>query len=287
MPGENPILRHWQKERAALHDNIARLREEMDVDAIHDLRVAIKKIRSFRKLHAAVFNKAEPGRSETFRELFSVLGRHRNMDIAKKLLISLSGKKKPPPNALLVYLQLLQDQITPFCQKTVQAFSEESIEKWTLQLAVDLDALGASELVTQVRKTMSSSVKVVKHNLKHFKKKSHLVRKLLKDIFYWSNIFEEVIVFTKPQIRSLDKILDHLGNVQDHEVLITNLKNFRKTILASSLDDYDHVKKLEETAAKKKHALLEKANNMTPKLLSDVKLSRVVPQENSHAVLAS
>jgi CHAD domain-containing protein len=271
MPGANPILRHWQKECAVLHNNLVRLRAEMNVEAIHDLRVAIKKIRSYRKLHAALFDKKEPGKAQVIRELFSILGRHRNIDIAKTLLISFSDKKKPPLNSMLVYLQLLQDQIAPFCKKTIEEFSEEPIEKWTDELHKDIESFTSDQVTIRARKVMAASVKTVKHDLKHFKKNSHLVRKSLKDIFYWSNIFEEDIFFTKQQVKSLDKILDHLGSVQDHEVLITNLKNFRKTILTDSLQEYDRVKKMELNAEKKKNGLLEKANNMTEKLLSEPK----------------
>jgi CHAD domain-containing protein len=271
MPGENPILRHWQAQCAVLHDNVLRLRDQMNVDAIHDLRVAIKKIRSYRKLNAALFNRKGPRKAQIIRELFSVLGRHRNMDIAKKLLISFSDKKKPPLNPMLVYLQLLQDQIAPFCKKSIEEYSEEPIQKLTSELNQDLESLSVLELTIRGKKIMAASVKSVKHDLKHFKKKSHLVRKRLKDIFYWSNIFEQDVFFTKQEVKSLDKVLDHLGNVQDHEVLITNLKNFRKLILASSLQEYGQVKRMEQTAEKKKHALLEKAKNMTEKLLSEAK----------------
>ena len=273
MPGENPILRHWQKEHAVLHENVMRLRAEMNVEAIHDLRVAIKKIRSYRKLHAALFDKREPGKAQTTRELFSVLGRHRNIDIAKTLLISLSDKKKPPLTSMLVYLQLLQDQIAPFCKKTIEEFSEEPIEKWTNELNEDTKSFSLDELTIRAKRVVAVSVKTVRHDLKHFKKKSHLVRKRLKDIFYWSNIFEEDVFFTKHQVKSLDKILDHLGSVQDHEVLMTNLKNFRKTILTSSLQEYDRVKKMELSAEKKKNALLEKAHGMTESLFSEAKVS--------------
>lgn len=281
MPGANPILRHWQKECAVLHHNIAHLRAEMNVEAIHDLRVAIKKIRSYRKLHAELFDKKEPDKSQVIRELFSILGRHRNIDIAKTLLISFSDKKKPPLDAMLVYLQLLQDQIAPFCKKTIEDFSEEPIEKWTHELNEDVESLTSDQVSIRAKRIIAASVKTVKHDLKHFKKNSHLVRKRLKDIFYWSNIFEEDVFFTKQQVKSLDKILDHLGSVQDHEVLITNLKNFRKTILTGSLQEYDRVKKMELTAQKKKTGLLEKANDMTEKLLSEAKTSQTstaVPQ---------
>jgi len=271
MAGENPILKHWQKERAVLHENTVLLRSEMNVEAIHDLRVAIKKIRSYRKLHAALLDKKEPRKAQTIRELFSVLGRHRNIDIAKTLLMSFSDKKKAPLNSMLVYLQLLQDQIVPFCRKTVEEFSEEPIEKWTLEVKSDLESFGLDALTIRAKRVIAASVKTVKHNLKHFKKNSHLVRKHLKDIFYWSNIFEQDVFFTKQQVKSLDKILDHLGSVQDHEVLITNLKNFRKTILTGSLQEYDRVKKMELSAERKKNALLSKANDMAEKLLFDAK----------------
>jgi CHAD domain-containing protein len=273
MPGENPIMRHWQKECAVLHNNFLRLQAGMNVEAIHDLRVAIKKIRSYRKLHAALFNKKEPGKAQTIRELFSIMGRHRNIDIAKTLLVSLSDKKKPPLKSMLVYLQLLQDQIEPFCKKTIEEFSEEPIEKWSRELSEDLESLSLDELTIRVKRIIADSAKIVKHNVKHFKKQSHLVRKRLKDIFYWSNIFEQDLLFSKRQVKSLDKILDHLGTVQDHEVLMTNLKNFRKTILASSLQDYDRVKKMEQDAQKKKNAILEKANSTTEELLAEVKAS--------------
>jgi Uncharacterized conserved protein len=268
MAGDNPILLHWQKEHKILHDNVSVLRDKMNVDAIHDLRVAIKKIRSYRKLHAALLKKQEPSKAETIRELFSVFGRHRNMDIAKTLLISFFDKKKPPLNGVLVYFQLLQDQIAPFCQKVIQDFSEEPIEKWTIELNQDLGNLDPGELMAGVKRVMASSVKTVNHDLRHFKKNSHRIRKGLKDIFYWSNIFEEKIFFTKPHVKSLHNILDHLGNIQDYEVLLTNLKNFRKTILASSLDEYEQVKKVEINIEKKKDALMRRANEMTDKLFA-------------------
>jgi len=279
MPGENPILRHWQKECAVLHDNLARLHNEMNVEAIHDLRVAIKKIRSYRKLHAALFSKKEPRKVETTRELFSVLGRHRNMNVAKQLLIAFSDKKKPPLNAVLIYLQLLQDQITPFCKKTIEDFSEEPLEKWTGEVREDLESLGLDELGIRARKAIAGSIKTVKHDLKHFKKKSHLIRKRLKDIFYWSNIFEQDVFFTRQQVKSLDKILDYLGSVQDHEVLTTNLANFRKTILTGSLQEYDLVKRIELTTEKKKNVLLEKASDMTEKLLSEAETRTTVADQ--------
>jgi hypothetical protein len=58
-----------------------------------------------------------------------------------------------------------------------------------------------------------------------------------------------------------------LGNIQDHEVLSTNLKYFRKNILSSGLTEYDLIKKIETRVEKKKERLLERANKMTGELM--------------------
>jgi len=107
----------------------------------------------------------------------------------------------------------------------------------------------------------------VKHDLKHFNERSHLVRKELKNIFYWAKIFEDDGLLTKAQMRSIDKILEHLGNIQDHEVMIANLKNFRKTILSKGVEEYEFIKKIELRAQRKKNVLLEKAQHATEQLV--------------------
>lgn len=268
MPDDNPILRHWHSQRKVLHDNCSVLRDGISVDAVHDFRVAIKKLRSYLKLQASLCNKKQPEDVTSIRNLFSVLGKHRNMDIAKNLLVSLSEKDNPYPHSIWVYLQLLQDQITPYCEQVIQQFSEEDLDKLTNDLKEDFENVNTADLSARVGEVIADSTKTVRHDLAHFRKQSHLIRKHLKDILYWSHIFEEEIFFTKPELKSLDKILDHLGSVQDHEVLGRNLKSFRKTILSNSLEEYEIVKKIETKVESKKDALLEKAHTMTEELIS-------------------
>lgn len=273
MPGDNPILRHWQVQRKVLHDNLSRLREKMDEDAIHDLRVAIKKLRSYVKLYGHLCHKKDADELTSIRKLFSVFGKHRNMSITRKLLTSFSETKAVNPNSLLIYLQLLQDQITPFCQQTLHDFNEVQLDDFTKRLNEHFQNTDQSELCVAVKGLIGSATKTVSRDLDHFKKKSHLIRKHLKDIFYWSHLFDEEIYFPKPELKRLDKILDHLGSVQDHEVLKENLKNFRKAILANSLTEYELVKKMEFKVKKKKDALLDKANTMAEELMANVQKS--------------
>jgi CHAD domain-containing protein len=272
MPGENPILWHWQTELQIFHQNLLLLQNEMNTEAIHDLRVAIKKLRSYLKLYVVLHKKkdAEKLFAKT-RELFSVLGKHRNIEMSKELLLSFVGKNKTLLNSLLLYLQLLQEQTAPYCRQALQQYDKGHLDELTGQLQQDLEKTGTEDVIAIVKSLIASSIENIKHNLKHFKDKSHLIRKHLKDIFYWSKIFDHDVFFTKSQLKTVDKILDHLGDLQDHQVLITNLKSFRKTILSDGAVEYDSIKKTETKAKKKKDTILEKANKMTEELILLVK----------------
>jgi CHAD domain-containing protein len=85
--------------------------------------------------------------------------------------------------------------------------------------------------------------------------------------------------FSKSQLKVLDTILDHLGNVHDHEVLVSNLKTFRKTILADKMKEYAMIKRIEARVKKKKDDLLEKAYASTEKLIDDHK--KADPKEST------
>ena len=269
MPDDNPILRHWQTELEVFGNNFSLLQHEMNVEAIHDLRVAIKKLRSYVKLYSSLCKKNQPEPLlAMLKTVFLVFGKHRNIDIVKELLPSLSQKNKPVPKPFLVYLQLLQDQVSPYCVKVVEEFKKDQFDKLTGEVKQELEGLNTAELQNSVKELVADMIKALKKDLKHFRKRYHLVRKQLKDIFYWSNIFEDHLVFTKPQLKELDKGLDHLGNIQDLQMAITNLKNFRKTIVANSSAEYDLIKKMEMKAQKKQDVLLEKANKITEELLS-------------------
>lgn len=125
MPGDNSILRHWQTQITVFQKNFSLLNEQMNTEAIHDLRVAMKKLRSYFKLYVALFKEKDAKRLfSTTKELFSVLGRHRNIEMSKQLVFSFAGKDKPVLNPLFVYLQLLQDQVSDYSRKVLQEYEK-------------------------------------------------------------------------------------------------------------------------------------------------------------------
>ena len=263
---------YWRSELDVFNKNLLSLREQMNEEAVHDLRVAIKKLRScFRIYSELVKKKLKNGLPANIDSLFSILGKQRDIEMSKKLLLSMAGKNTTLLNPILVYLELLQDQAGEYSRPCIQQLEPEKFAALTNQIQTGLAKLDSKELLSKSNDVVNSSVEKIEDDLKHFKERSHLVRKKLKDIFYQSKMFHGDGTFSKPELKTLDTILDHLGNVHDHEVLISNLKNFRKTILVNKMREYAMIKRIEERAKKKKDDLLDEAQAATEKLISDHK----------------
>jgi CHAD domain-containing protein len=272
MPDENPILKYWRSELEVFNKNLLSLQQQINEEATHDLRVAIKKLRSCFKIYSTLIEKKHKKELPAgFDSLFSILGKQRDIEMNKKLLLSLGGKNTALLNPILVYLQLLQDQAVEYGRPSIQQFESGKLETLTNQMGAGLENLTNEELLSRANEIVNSSVEKVEDDLKHFKERSHLIRKQLKDVFYQSKMFHGKGLFTKSQLKTLDTILDHLGNVHDHEVLISNLKNFRKTILPNTMKEYAMIKRIEERVEKKKDNLLERAYQSTEKLIARYK----------------
>ena len=271
MPGSNPILRHWQIELKIFNKNLFILQQTLDSTAVHDLRVAIKKLRSYFRLYQSLFEKKDVEKffSGTSR-LFSVLGKYRNIQMSRQLLLSSAKKNNQLLDFLFAHLQTLQNQTGKYGKQELAKYDMSDLNELTKQINVDLENFTVEETLKMLRETIFSLLEKIKHDLRHFKEKSHLIRKALKDIFYRLKIFENNPPLSNAQMKSIDKILNHLGNIQDLEVLITNLKNFRKMVLPKDTEEYNAVKKIEAGAKNKKTTLLNKAEKMTENLLRDL-----------------
>jgi len=267
MGGDNPILRHWQTELQIFSKNFSLLQQQISEDAVHDLRVAIKKLRSYFKLYVTLSEKEfDKTLFASTAELFSLLGKQRNIEITRKSLLSLAHVKRESLSPVLIYLQLIQDQVGEYCRRSIRHYKKEELVELTTRLENGLESFSPEEILDGTRKLIASSMVNVKDHLNHFEEESHLVRKDLKDIFYRAKIFGNENLFPKEKLKTIDKILDHLGNIQDHEMMVKNLKAFRKTILSKRVDEYGFIKEIEDKAKKRKKDLLRKANEMTAKL---------------------
>lgn len=270
MAQDNPILRHWHLELQIFLKKFSLLQQQISADAVHDFRVAVKKLRSYFSLSLALSGQRRDKASfAQTRELFSVFGRHRNIEISRKLLLSFAGKNKEPVSPVLKYLQSIQDQVSQYCRRSIRQYEKQELDTLTSRVEKAFENFTTDDLINKTVNLVASSMSNIKENLKHFDERSHLIRKGLKDIYYRAKIFEDDRALSKSKLKSIDKILDHLGNVQDHDVMIKNLKGFRQTILSKGSGEYEFIKRIEARAKKKKKSLLEKAHEITHNLMAE------------------
>jgi CHAD domain-containing protein len=286
MPDENPIMLYWRSEVQVFTKNLLSLKEQMNEEAIHDLRVAVKKLRSCFKMYSGLIKKRHKKELLAGIDgLFSILGKHRNIEMSKKLLTSLGGKNTALLNPILVYLQLLQDQAGEYGRSSIQKFEAKELEAMTTGMETGFEGLSNEEILPKATEMVDASLKKVENDLKHFKERSHQVRKQLKDTFYQSKMLHDKSLLTKPQLKILDTILDHLGSVQDYEVLISNLKTFRKTILTSKMKEFVMIKRIEARAKKKKEGLLDQAYDSTEELITQYKENNLEPEASEKQIV--
>ena len=150
MPDENPILIYWRSELEVFNKNLLSLQEQINEEATHDLRVAIKKLRSCFKLYSDLIKKKHKKELPAgIDSLFSILGKHRNIEMNKKLLLSMGGKNTAFLNPILVYLQLLQDQAGEYSRPSIQQFESKKLEVLTNQMETGFENLNNEELLSK------------------------------------------------------------------------------------------------------------------------------------------
>ena len=150
MPDENPILKYWRSELEVFNKNLLLLHQQINEEAIHDLRVAIKKLRSCFKIYSDLIEKKQKKELPAgFDSLFSILGKQRDIEMNKKLLLSIGGKNTALLSPILVYLQLLQDQAVEYGRPSIQQFESKKLETLTNQMEAGLENLNNEELLSK------------------------------------------------------------------------------------------------------------------------------------------
>src|SRR5215217_5409636 len=79
------LLGEWKANKKEFTNNLSVLRSELTTDAIHDIRVAIKKLRAYCTLLNELDKSSEHNLPLT-KALFEILGKHREWDTVLKRL---------------------------------------------------------------------------------------------------------------------------------------------------------------------------------------------------------
>jgi len=260
MPAAIFILLHWKKQQKVFSQNLATLRRLPDDKAIHDLRVAVKKLRSYLELLTMLFKKIqeEPGFEKTG-QLFKVLGKHRDIEIGLLLLEGFEKEHKLTYTAFRFHLKVALQRTQRWVQHALIKYDESELTQLTRQLGLHLKETNRQELLKEINIIVDKENKKLARLVKHLAVQPHDIRKMLKNVFYWINICPKDFLFNSTQVNKLKKSLDQLGDWQDHEMLHSKIKHFRKDFVPTSREEYQQLKDLEKDIERKMELMLAKA----------------------------
>lgn len=232
-------------------ENLLALRQTLNEQAIHDLRVAIKKIKAYTKLYTLL----QPGNGPDFGyftrtgQLFDITGRQRDVEICLALLASLQQETGCRYLHLHFYLLSVLKTTKAWCNQDIHQYKIKELAAMTRFLKEDDSLQDTASTGKRIQWAIDEQLVSLTH---HFKQ-PHTLRKQLKTIYYWLLLLDEKEKYS-PAL--LHIILDDLGCWQDHTIALLRIKHFRKDYLPKPFDEYDKLKKLESFIENKKELLL-------------------------------
>jgi CHAD domain-containing protein len=270
MPVSNLILRHWKKQQQIFLHNHAILKKQIDPEAIHDLRVAIKKLRSYLKLYVIICEQADwkTDFSET-EKLFSILGKYRDVEMNYNLVAAYADENLAAYPSLLSHFSANLRIAADWVRRIVDEYESDELKAFSDKLNSGLSKFTNNQIQDEIQKIIREDLKKAIPHFKKLRENTHEVRKHLKDIFYWLELCPPEVIYSTLQRKKLHKILDGLGDWQDNEVLLIKVKHFRKDYMAKEADEYNDLKQLEKFIKNKKGDLLNNIENKMKTFLKD------------------
>ena len=263
MDSQHLILNHWEEEQKTFDTHLVALQKHIDAEGIHQLRVAIKKLRAYLKL--LILLKNEPGWNYLLnrtKDLFDALGKERDVEICLALLPLYEKEKGCRYRELKQYLEFLQNKMHGWSNQSIHRYQDKELTRVALLLKED-NCPGSDELVRQIQQIIHTHLE----EIKEFLKKPHKLRRKLKQLYCWISILPGDMPVELYDANALHHILDELGNWQDHETLLRRAKHFRKDYLPKQFEETSVLLSLEDNLQAKKELLRKSAIDKTKRWL--------------------
>jgi CHAD domain-containing protein len=263
------IVAHWQEQHKVFLKNLEILKDHPDKDAVHDIRVAIKKLKAILELY--IFLTAEKLWENPLNEtetLFKVLGRQRDIDICLENLKKSVTESGFSFHELSSFFELVLKKARQWSSVAVRQYDENEIGRIKVLLKSEETQL-TNEVTLQKAMTITTSQLLEARQLL---KLPHQLRQHLKKIFYWVRMLPGKLPVAIHE-KELHEITDDLGLWQDNEIFLARLRHFRKDYLPKTYDEYGQLGILALEIRNANKLLLGKALRKTRKLLKTVALN--------------
>jgi CHAD domain-containing protein len=238
------LLSYFQAQQATVLNNWQSAKSEHDVDALHDLRVGIKRLKAlYQVLDPLSGGKFEyKTHFEDIRQLFKAVGKLRDIQVQNRLF-TYFAKETPLEDYKDFYRELQKSAEDESVQlkSALQSFKPQVMEDSINDTAVFLEGYTDKKAIKQTLKYLNKRLKQVK-DLLPFKKDEllmHEMRSRVKQAYY----IIELLKLMQPDLEAVEDAKciklagELLGQWHDHAVLSDQIRNFLNE--ACEDDDFD------------------------------------------------
>lgn len=267
------LLAYYNDQMDAFRENFIKVREDFGFNAIHDMRVAIKRLRAViilaKKLDPNLKGKRAEG---DLRHLFRLSGRMRDAQVQQALLKEYETVLNVGFGEYAAYLLKLE-------QKSIQKFKAylqpHSATDFTADLELTLPALILKSDKELIKSATSSLIEQLFQRVDDLKadqesdESLHEIRRQLKQISYLLSVFDKEdpdFSELKKKLKMLEKANQLLGRWHDHAVAEEYLCRFLKNKDTGDSGIYNLYPPLMEEILTQKHFLYLKITKMMKKL---------------------
>ena len=204
MASNNLILKNWLLQEKIVNENLILSRKRPTKISVHDLRVAVKKMRSYLRLKKELTKDEWKESFSKISALFKSFGRLRDYDMSLTLIRKLERKESLSFIFFKEYLSVNRSLTRKWAKQDALKFNEQEPDGFNKQF----NSLQGSneEVCEKIIQLSALKIKKVKNLAKHFQKNAHEIRKQLKDLYYWLKICPKGVVEGFINMRVLDRM---------------------------------------------------------------------------------
>lgn len=270
MNDQHLILNRWREEQKVFDTNLSVLRKQMKSVAMHDIRVATKKLRAFWKLYNLL--KKETGwkhQLDKTEELFDVLGREQDIETCIELLSLYEKENDCRFDELRRFLTYQLKVAKGWVGKSIPVYRKRELLDISHVLKKDESLNDEKKLVQHIQDIINTHFL----EIQDYFKRPHKVRQKLKSLYYWISTLPGDDSRGTPDAGKLHQIADELGEWHNQEILLTRVRHFRKDYLPKSFEEAATIKMLEEKLKTDKDKFRKSALNKIKRLLKKASAS--------------
>ena len=245
------LLENLQQQKQVFINNLAIIRDRPTKTSVHDLRVSVKKIRSYLRLSEKITGADWKISFSTVAAMYKSAGRVSDLDLSFTCVIK-KIKAEPALINFKDYLSANRAVTRKWAKETAISFNEQDLDALDEYCKTDLTD---ADMTQKIIHFSTAKIKAAKRLFNHFEKNVHKIRKLLKDVCNWCKIGQPDLINKFIDVKALDNMLKHLGNWQDHFVLREKTKQYKKEIVIDKTEKTALDKLQKDLAASQKKEL--------------------------------